>query len=100
MTVLYNTRLTHPLQKTHPTTQDTMAQLKLRLATTVDDSIQWIQQFSSDQITLSSHNTETDEIIFDFDITREEVYQVLRAQCRVRVNELDTRVIAYAMVRG
>ena len=99
MTVLYNTRLTHPLQKTHPTTQDTMVQLKLRLATTVEDSIKWIQQFSSDQITLSSHNTETDEIIFDFNVTKEEVYQVLGDQCRTRVNEVNTRVIACVMVR-
>lgn len=66
-TVQYQSHASLP--NPHPTTQDTMAQLKLRLATTGENSIKWtagqLQQFSSDQITLSSHNTETNEIIFD-----------------------------------
>ena len=55
-----------------------MVQLKLRLATKTEDSIKWIteqlERFSTDQITLSSHNTETDEIIFDFGVANDEVY--------------------------
>jgi hypothetical protein len=66
-----------------------MVQLKLRLATTTEDSIKSIkdqlQQFSSDQITLSSHNTETEEIIFHFDIANDEAYQALGDKCQAWV---------------
>lgn len=77
-----------------------MVQLKLRLATIAEDPVKWItgqpQQFSSDQIALYVHSTETDEIIFDFDVAKEEVYQALGDQCRARVNEINPRVIAFA----
>lgn len=85
-------------------TQDTMVQLKLKLATTAEDSIKSIkellQQFSSDQITPSSHNTETDEIIFDFDVANDEAYQALGDQCQAWVDESNSDVAVYTMVRG
>jgi hypothetical protein len=58
-----------------------MVQLKSRLATTTEDSVKSIkeqlEQFSNDQITLCSHNIETDEITFNFDVANDEVYQAL-----------------------
>jgi hypothetical protein len=81
-----------------------MVQLKLRLATTTEDSINSIkdqlQQFSSEQITLSSHNTETDEIIFHFDIANDELYQALGDQCQAWVTEPNPSIIVYSLIRG
>jgi len=81
-----------------------MVQLKLTLATKTEDFIKWIteqlERFSTDQITLSSHNTETDEIIFDFDVANDEVYQALGDQCQVWVDEPNPSVIVYAMIQG
>lgn len=81
-----------------------MVQLKLRLATKTEDSIKWIteqlERFSTDQITLSSHNTETDEIIFDFGVANDEVYQALGDQCQAWIDEPNPSVIVYAMTQG
>ena len=81
-----------------------MVQLKLRLATATEDSItsikEQLQQFSSDQTTLSSHNKETGEIVFDFDIANDEVYQALGNQCQAWVAEPTPSVITYALIRG
>jgi hypothetical protein len=81
-----------------------MVQLKLKLATTTEYSIKSIkkrlQQFSSDQIPLSSHNTETGEIIFDFDVANDEVYQALGDQCQAWVTKPNPNMIVYTMVRG
>jgi hypothetical protein len=80
-----------------------MVQLKLRLAKTTENSIKWIteqlQQFSSDQITHSSHNTETNEIIFGFDVAHDDVYQALEDQCQAWVDEPNISVTVYAMIR-
>lgn len=63
-----------------------MVQIKLRFVKTTKDSIKWIteqlQQSSSDQITHSSYNIDTDEIIFDFDVANTEVYQALGDRCQ------------------
>lgn len=92
------------LSQLHPTTLDTMVQLELRLATTTEDSIKSIkdrlQQFSSDPITLSSHNTETDEIVFDFGVANDEMYQALGEQCRAWTDEPNPKVIVYALTRA
>ena len=81
-----------------------MVQLKLRLATTTEDSIKSIkeqlQRFSNDRITLSSHNTETDEIVLDFDVANDEVYQALGDQCQAWVTEPNPGFIVYTLVRG
>lgn len=81
-----------------------MVQLKLRLATTPEDSInsikEQLQRFVGDQITLSPHNTETEEIVFDFDVADDEVYQALRDQCRAWIDEPNPSVIVYALIRG
>ena len=80
-----------------------MVQLKLRLTTTTEDSIksfkEQLQKFS-DQITVSTHDTEADEIIFDFDVASDEQYQALGEQCQAWVAETHPKVIAYTMVRG
>ncbi|KAM0709877.1 hypothetical protein Q7P35_003920 [Cladosporium inversicolor] len=76
---------------------------KLRLATTTEDSIKSIKdqlwQFS-DKITLFSHNTETDEIVFDFDVPNDEVYQALGDQCRSWIDEPKPSITTYALIRG
>lgn len=76
----------------------------MRLVKTTEDSIKWIteqlQQSGSDQITLSSHNIETDEVIFDFVVANDKVYQALGNQCQAWVDEPDPSIIVYAMVRG
>ena len=81
-----------------------MVQLKLRFATKTEGSIKSITEqldrFSTDHITLSSHNTETDEIIFDFDVANDEVYQALGDQCQAWVDEHNPSVIVYAMTQG
>jgi hypothetical protein len=75
----------------------------LTLATATEDSItsikEQLQQFS-DQITVSTHATEADEIIFDFDVESDEQYQALGEQCQAWVAETNPKVIAYTMVRG
>jgi hypothetical protein len=80
-----------------------MVQLKLRLATTTEDSIESIkeqlQQFSNDQITLSSHNTEPSEVIFHFRIANDDVYQALRDQCQAWVTEPNPSIIVYSLIR-
>lgn len=81
-----------------------MVQLKFKLATTTKDSIKAIkeqlQRFSSDNIALSLHNTETDELTFNFNVANDEAYQALGDQCQAWVNEPNPSAIVYTMVRG
>jgi hypothetical protein len=71
---------------------------------TTKDSIESIkaqlQQFSNDQITLSLHNTETDDISFNFDVANDEACQALGDRCQAWVTEPNPSVIVYTMVRG
>jgi hypothetical protein len=80
-----------------------MVQLRLTLATTTKDSIesitQQLQQFS-EQTAVPEHNSETDEITFEFDVASDDVYQALRDQCQAWITETNPTVIVYTMVRG
>jgi hypothetical protein len=81
-----------------------MVQLKLKLATKTEDSIKSIteqlHQFSK-QVTVAAHNSETNEITFDFDVASDDTYEALGDQCQAWTTEpAHPTVLAYTMVRG
>jgi hypothetical protein len=81
-----------------------MVQLKLKLATTTEASIKSITeqlQHFSNQITVSAHNPETNEITFDLDVASDDAYQALGDTCQEWTTEpANPTVLAYTMVRG